>query len=138
VNLVYDAASETPEHPGTLADMKRLLTPRWIAVHLATVLLVIAFLALGWWQLSRAEAGGNPSSFGYMLEWPVFAAFVIFLWAREVRAVLRRGTPPAAAPAEPTEPQDQNQLRVRRPVRTAAVRRATERSAYGPDRPENS
>lgn len=120
--------------------MKRLLTPRWIAVHLATVLLVIAFLALGWWQLSRAEAGGNPSSFGYMLEWPVFAAFVIFLWAREVRAVLRRGDPSAAGPAEPTEPepQDQNQLRVRRPVRTAAVRRATERSAYGPDRPENS
>ncbi len=54
--------------------MKRLLTPRWIAVHLATVLLVIAFLLLGWWQLSRAEAGGNPSSWGYMLEWPVFAA----------------------------------------------------------------
>ncbi|MFI5840241.1 hypothetical protein ACIA8K_11105 [Catenuloplanes sp. NPDC051500] len=113
--------------------MKRLLTPRWIAVHLGTVLLVIAFLALGWWQLSRAEAGGNPSSWGYMLEWPVFAAFVIFLWAREARAVLRRDLPPAAKPAQ--EPEDPHQLRVRRPVRTAAVQRATGRSAYGPARP---
>ena len=113
--------------------MKRLWTPRWIAVHLATVLLVIAFLALGWWQLSRAEAGGNPSSWGYMLEWPVFAAFVIFLWVREVRAVLRRDAPPAATPTP--KPEDPNQLTVRRPVRTEAVRRATERSAYGPARP---
>lgn len=28
-----------------------LLTPRWIALHVATVAVVLVFLALGWWQL---------------------------------------------------------------------------------------
>lgn len=28
-----------------------LLTPRWIALHIATLAVVVAFVALGWWQL---------------------------------------------------------------------------------------
>ena len=52
--------------------------------HLVMVVLVAACLGLGWWQIGRA-AGGNPLSFGYAFEWPVFALFVIFIWYREVR-----------------------------------------------------
>jgi hypothetical protein len=55
------------------------------------VLLVAAFLVLGWWQIDRAR-GGNALSFGYAVEWPAFAIFVIFVWYREIRNE-RRGTP---------------------------------------------
>ncbi|MBQ1061769.1 hypothetical protein AB0B62_19485 [Micromonospora chalcea] len=103
--------------------MERLWTPAWIVRHVAMVVLVAGCLGMGWWQVTRA-AGGNAISFGYAIEWPVFAGFVIFVWWREVRQTLR-ATPPgdaqptadpapsAAAGAEPavTTPA------VRRPVR---------------------
>ncbi|PZG14912.1 hypothetical protein C1I95_20670 [Micromonospora craterilacus] len=73
--------------------MKRLWTPAWIARHVAMVVLVTSFLGLGWWQVSRAAAG-NAISWGYAVEWPIFAGFVVFVWWREVRHTLR-GTPPA-------------------------------------------
>jgi hypothetical protein len=62
------------------------------------VVLVVTCLVLGWWQIGRAYHG-NALSFGYSLEWPFFAAFVVFVWQREVRAVLRAeraGTDPGA------------------------------------------
>lgn len=103
--------------------MKRLWTPAWIARHVAMVVLVVGFLGLGWWQVSRAAAG-NAISWGYAVEWPIFAGFVAFLWWREVRHTLRgpqapadepsaaAGSRPADAPARPV---------VRRPVRVARV-----------------
>ena len=106
--------------------MKRLWTPAWIARHVAMVVVVVGFLALGWWQVSRAAAG-NAISWGYAVEWPVFAGFVVFIWWREVRLTLRGptaagdapeaavGTPPAEASAGSTRPV------VRRPVRVARV-----------------
>jgi hypothetical protein len=83
--------------------VRRFLTPRWIAWHLVTIVLSGACLGLGWWQVRRA-AGGNGLSFGYAIEWPVFALFVIFIWVREVRAARHRDAPPdgtAEAPAAP-------------------------------------
>ncbi|RIV36604.1 hypothetical protein [Micromonospora radicis] len=74
--------------------MKRLWTPAWIARHVAMVVLVTTFLGLGWWQVSRAAAG-NAISWGYAVEWPIFAGFVVFVWWREVRHTLR-GSPSAA------------------------------------------
>jgi DNA-binding transcriptional regulator of glucitol operon len=62
----------------------RLWTPRWILVHAAVVVLVIGMLGLCWWQVNRA-ANGNLLSFGYAIEWPAFAIFVIFVWYREIR-----------------------------------------------------
>jgi DNA-binding transcriptional regulator of glucitol operon len=78
--------------------VRRLLSPRWLLKHAATLLLVVAFLWLGWWQVSRARSG-NTLSIAYAVEWPLFAAFVVAVWAREVRAELRGAAPPA--PAEP-------------------------------------
>ncbi|MGK5675152.1 hypothetical protein ACSNOB_20210 [Micromonospora sp. URMC 106] len=103
--------------------MKRLWTPAWIARHVAMVVLVVGFLGLGWWQVSRAAAG-NAISWGYAVEWPIFAGFVVFVWWREVRHALRgpeapaereptaAGTRAADAPTRPV---------VRRPVRVARV-----------------
>ena len=90
--------------------MRRFLTPGWVARHVLAVALIVGFLALGWWQLGRASAG-NALSWAYTVEWPVFAAFVAFMWVREVRLELR-GDAPAPEPAEQPD-----QAAVRRPVR---------------------
>ncbi|KXK58292.1 hypothetical protein AWW66_30610 [Micromonospora rosaria] len=107
--------------------MKRLWTPAWVVRHVAMVVLVVAFLALGWWQISRA-ASGNTLSWAYAFEWPIFAGFVVFVWWREVRLALRgdaAGPDPstgAPAPASdgPTGAVD-GRPAVRRPVRAARV-----------------
>jgi hypothetical protein len=93
--------------------MKGLWTPAWIARHLLAVVLIVAFLGLGWWQFSRASAG-NTLSWGYTVEWPVFAAFVGFLWWREVQHH-RHG--PAPAPAIQKPDPEADGVTVRRPVR---------------------
>ncbi|MEU5938695.1 hypothetical protein ABZ807_05825 [Micromonospora sp. NPDC047548] len=100
--------------------MKRLWTPAWIARHVALVVLVVGFLALGWWQISRA-ASGNTLSWAYAVEWPIFAGFVVFVWWREVQHTLRG---PAATPEAVTAGDaapGPAALAVRRPVRVARV-----------------
>jgi len=109
---------------GTLDGMKGLWTPAWIARHVFALVLIASFLALGWWQFSRATEG-NALSWGYTFEWPVFALFVGFIWFREVQQELRGGKPVAATrPQEPEEPEDQETVTVRRPVRIPSVPRA--------------
>ncbi|MEV0004049.1 hypothetical protein AB0H28_17420 [Micromonospora sp. NPDC050980] len=101
--------------------MQRLRTPAWIVRHVAMVVLVVGFLGLGWWQVTRA-AGGNALSFGYAIEWPVFAGFVVFVWWREVRQALRAEPGPPGAPASPAPGGDEPvgaAGAVRRPVRVA-------------------
>lgn len=90
--------------------MRRFLTPGWMARHVLAVALIVGFLGLGWWQLSRAT-GGNALSWAYTIEWPIFAAFVAFMWVREVRLELGRDAPATDAPVARPE--------VRRPVRVA-------------------
>jgi hypothetical protein len=77
--------------------MRRLCTPRWLAGHVAVLAVVAAFLALGWWQVRRAAAG-NMLSYGYAVQWPVFAGFVLAMWIREARRALR-GESGAARPS---------------------------------------
>ncbi len=77
------------------------MTWRWVLVHLGMVVLVVGFLVLGWWQIDRARSG-NLLSFGYAIEWPVFAAFVVYVWLKELRAVLREH--PSEDPAVPVPP----------------------------------
>ncbi len=61
--------------------LRLLLSRRWLLRHVLLLLAIGAFLALGRWQWSRADAG-NGRSFGYAFEWPLFAAFAIFWWGR--------------------------------------------------------
>jgi DNA-binding transcriptional regulator of glucitol operon len=80
--------------------MKGLWTPAWIARHVLAIVLVIAFLALGWWQFTRASEG-NALSWGYTFEWPVFAGFVVFMWVREIQLERRGPQTPAQDEPEP-------------------------------------
>ncbi|MFI7541464.1 hypothetical protein [Actinoplanes sp. NPDC049599] len=108
--------------------MKGLWTPAWIARHVLALVLVAAFLALGWWQFSRATEG-NALSWGYTFEWPVFALFVVFIWFREVQQERRSRRPappePAAETGErPAVPQQDAPVTVRRPVRVPVANAA--------------
>jgi len=71
--------------------LRRFCSPRWLAFHLLVLVLVAVFLGLGWWQLGRASAG-NTLSWGYALEWPVFAGFTGFVWYRTLRDTVRPPT----------------------------------------------
>jgi hypothetical protein len=56
------------------------------------IVLMVAMLALGDWQLRRAQAG-NALSWAYTFEWPIFAGFVVVFWAKTIRDEFR---PPAS------------------------------------------
>lgn len=108
--------------------MRRLLTPGWLASHAVLVVSVAVMLWLAGWQLSRAT-GGNALSWGYALQWPVFAGFAVFIWGREVRRTLggARDTgddPPPGAPEGASGPPSRA---ARAPVVT---RRAPAATAY--------
>ncbi len=82
--------------------MRRLASPGWLLKHAIVLALVAAFLILGWWQLGRAKQG-NALSLGYTFEWPFFAAFVIFMWVREVRITLYGPPGDRRRPADPCD-----------------------------------
>jgi hypothetical protein len=77
--------------------MRRFLSARWLGLHAAMVAIVAGFLALGWWQLRRAE-GGNALSWGYTFEWPLFAGFVVVFWIKAMRDESREAQADAGAP----------------------------------------
>lgn len=54
---------------------------------------VVGMLALGGWQLRRAEAG-NGLSWAYTFEWPFFAVFAVVFWVKTIKDELR---PPESA-----------------------------------------
>jgi DNA-binding transcriptional regulator of glucitol operon len=55
---------------------------------------------LAWWQLERYEgSGGSFQNLGYTLQWPVFGAFVIYLWWRLLRDASKPETTESAESA---------------------------------------
>jgi hypothetical protein len=73
-----------------------LVSPRWLGWHILMVACVVGMLALGDWQLRRAEAG-NALSWAYTFEWPIFAVFAVVFWAKTIKDELH---PPAPAGTE--------------------------------------
>jgi hypothetical protein len=80
--------------------VRRFFTPGWLGLHLIAVLLIGAFLLAGWWQLVRAQ-GGNLQSWAYVIEWPLFAVFVVAMWIRMVRDELNGDERPPGQEAAP-------------------------------------
>ena len=62
-----------------MGGMRRWVSPRSLLIHLALVVSVPLFLAAAWWQVHRAESG-NLLSYGYAVEWPLFAVAAVYLW----------------------------------------------------------
>ena len=89
-------------------------TLRRLLVVVLVAAFVVACLRLGWWQWQRFGLTGSAQNLGYTLQWPVFAAFAVFMWWRlskleaKRRAELAQAAEaeagsPAAEPPEPTE-----------------------------------
>ena len=74
-----------------------LITPRWLGWHAFAVLATIGMLWLGDWQFHRAESG-NPLSWAYTFEWPIFAVFGVVFWAKTIRDEFKPHTDPGDAP----------------------------------------
>ena len=80
--------------------MRRLLSPRWLAVHVIVFALAALFVRLGLWQLHRSESPtGGVQNLIYALQWPTFALFGLFLWAKTIREELH--PKPQATDPEP-------------------------------------
>ncbi|MHA6805502.1 hypothetical protein [Salinifilum ghardaiensis] len=66
--------------------LRRMLTPRWILVHLLFLAATVVTVLLAAWQWDRAHAaGGSFQNLGYALQWPLFGAFTLFFWWRVIR-----------------------------------------------------
>jgi DNA-binding transcriptional regulator of glucitol operon len=64
------------------------LSKRAFVLHVGLVLVVSVCGFAGWWQIDRALSG-NLLSYGYAVEWPVFAVIAVVFWWQFIH------TPPA-------------------------------------------
>jgi hypothetical protein len=114
--------------------VRRLLSPRWLAVHLLVLAVAAGFCRLGWWQWQRSQsATGGAQNVIYALEWPGFAIFGLVLWVRTMRDELRgrrAGASSRSVPLVPTEASEPD-------VAEAAARRAVERRQIEQDELED-
>ena len=79
--------------PRRLMDKKVWLSRRALKLHVVILIVVPAFLALCLWQVSRA-LGGNSLSWAYVFEWPIFAAYAVYMWWRFVHEAAEDAPPP--------------------------------------------
>jgi DNA-binding transcriptional regulator of glucitol operon len=68
----------------------RLLTPKWLLLHLLVAALFVATFFLGYWQLTKAEAGGGAVNWSYALQWPLYGFMGLWFYLRMVRLELHR------------------------------------------------
>jgi DNA-binding transcriptional regulator of glucitol operon len=93
-------------------DKRVWLSPRALKLHAVILVVVPACLALCVWQIDRA-LGGNSLSWAYVFEWPLFAAYAVYMWWRFVHekpepadAVVSENGHVDAAPRSQTGPPD--------------------------------
>ncbi|MCW2578071.1 MAG: putative metalloprotease, partial [Modestobacter sp.] len=72
------------------AVYQRLLTWRWVLMHLLVLALFVATFFLGHWQLSKAEDGGGAVNWSYALQWPLYGFMGLGFYLRMVRDELHR------------------------------------------------
>jgi hypothetical protein len=81
-------------------DKKVWFSRRAVKLHVVILIVVPAFAALCLWQISRA-LGGNSLSWAYVFEWPLFAAYAVYMWWRFVHEAAGDGSPGDATTADP-------------------------------------
>lgn len=65
------------------------------------IIAALACLALAWWQWQRFQSvTGTGQNLGYALQWPLFAAFVVYAYRKFVRY---EEEPPQTRPKTVTE-----------------------------------
>jgi DNA-binding transcriptional regulator of glucitol operon len=84
-------------------DKKVWFSRRALKLHVVILIVVPAFMALCLWQVSRALEG-NSLSWAYVFEWPIFAAYAIYMWWRFVHEAAQDESPGDTAAADPGGP----------------------------------
>ncbi|GGU35756.1 hypothetical protein [Lentzea flava] len=71
--------------------MRGLLTPQRILIGLGCLVALIVCCGLAWWQWQRFEsASGTFQNLGYVLQWPLFGLFPLFMVWRFRRLARQR------------------------------------------------
>ncbi|GAC1441517.1 MAG: hypothetical protein NVSMB55_09540 [Mycobacteriales bacterium] len=65
--------------------LRRLVTPRWLAGLLLSLLGAAIMVRLGMWQLGRGERRHSLQNYSYAVEWVLFAAFTVFCFVKLLR-----------------------------------------------------
>jgi hypothetical protein len=75
---------------------------RAFACHLTLAILLAAFSELFFWQVRRATSG-NELSWVYVIEWPIFGAYAVYMWWRLIHepSAVTRPEAPAGSPGGP-------------------------------------
>jgi hypothetical protein len=69
---------------------RRLLTPRWVLLHLLVVALFVGTWFAAYWQFSKAEDGGGAVNWSYTIQWPLYGFMGLWFYVRMVRTELNR------------------------------------------------
>jgi len=97
-----------------------LISPRWLAWHAFAVAAAWGMLWLGDWQFHRAESG-NPLSWAYTFEWPIFVIFGVVFWAKTIVDEWRQQSARAAGGEAPASPDRGDALGLPAGAHTAAA-----------------
>jgi len=90
-------------------DERVWLSRRALKLHAVILIVVPGFTALCVWQITRA-LGGNSLSWAYVFEWPLFAAYAVYMWWRILHekpdplpTTAENGQAPTTAPTRPAD-----------------------------------
>jgi DNA-binding transcriptional regulator of glucitol operon len=80
---------------------RRVLTPRWLALHLLVTSLAVTMVLLGRWQWRVAHVRhGALLNYSYAFQWWIFTAFALLMWFRVLRDGVRARPPSEPASAD--------------------------------------
>jgi hypothetical protein len=69
---------------------RRVLTVKWVLMHLLVAALFVGTFFAGYWQLSKAEGGGGPVNWSYAVQWPLYGFMGLWFYSRMLRTELTR------------------------------------------------
>ena len=69
---------------------RRVLTVKWVLLHLLVAGLFVGTFFAGYWQLSKAEGGGGAVNWSYAVQWPLYGFMGLWFYSRMLRTELTR------------------------------------------------
>ena len=73
--------------------MRRLLSAKWIALHVLVLALAAGMVLLSRWQYGWGEAHNSLQNYSYAAEWLLFAGFTVIAYAKLARDEVRGYSP---------------------------------------------
>ena len=88
-------------YPTYPRSVRRLLSVKWMLLHLVVLSLAAGMVWLSLWQYHRAGARSSLQHYSYAAEWVLFAGFTVVAYVKLARDELRgTGSKPVLVPPE--------------------------------------